>query len=199
MHEGVNVGILEYKSAEGKEVGVSSNESGQHKAKRLGFKAGSWAEESDHCIQGKHQGSIWYSLKVNSEMGAYGIHSPKKAIDRNDTLLAIMANIVENKHQGVVEQPKIQFGSFTYNDGSYKTWAGVLGRKVGGAAVWLEKEEVIETTQESKVDNEKPHDKEGSKGSFNIGSKGRNIDISVGLQGDMTSKDVLKEVNQNED
>ncbi|KAF5202994.1 hypothetical protein FRX31_007419 [Thalictrum thalictroides] len=40
---------------------------------------------------------------------------------------------------------------------------------------------------------------EGSKGSFDIGSKGKNIDISVGLQRDMTSKDVVKEVNQNED
>ncbi|KAF5177415.1 hypothetical protein FRX31_032998, partial [Thalictrum thalictroides] len=60
-------------------------------------------------------------------------------------------------------------------------------------------EEVRETTQEGNIDNEKPHDMEGNKGSFDIVSKVKHIDISVGLQGDMTSKDVVKEVNQNED
>ncbi|KAF5208047.1 hypothetical protein FRX31_002366, partial [Thalictrum thalictroides] len=62
-------------------------------------------------------------------MGLYGLYSPKKAMDKNDNLLAIMANTANQKDQEVIEQPKIQFGSFTYNEGSSQTWVGVLGRK----------------------------------------------------------------------
>ncbi|KAF5186672.1 hypothetical protein FRX31_023741 [Thalictrum thalictroides] len=75
---------------------------------------GTWAKESE---EGVEHGKL-DQFKVNSEMGLYGLHSPKKAMDRNDNLLAIMANTANQKDQEVIEQPKIQFGSFTYNEGS---------------------------------------------------------------------------------
>ncbi|KAF5192896.1 hypothetical protein FRX31_017516, partial [Thalictrum thalictroides] len=89
---------------------------------------GSWAKESEEGTQIVEHGKL-DQFKVNSEMGLYGLHSPKKAMDRNDNSLAIMANTANQKDQEVIEQPKIQFGSFTYNEGSSQTWAGVLGRK----------------------------------------------------------------------
>ncbi|KAF5189837.1 hypothetical protein FRX31_020576 [Thalictrum thalictroides] len=59
-------------------------------------------------------------------MRLYGIHSPKKTMDSNDTLLAEMADTAACKAQQVMEQPKIQFGSFTYNkEGSTHNWDGV--------------------------------------------------------------------------
>ncbi|KAF5180094.1 hypothetical protein FRX31_030319, partial [Thalictrum thalictroides] len=89
---------------------------------------GSWAKESEEGTQIVQHGKL-DQFKVNSEMGLYGLLSPKKAMDRNDNLLAIMANTANQKDQEVIEQPKIQFGSFTYNEGSSQTWADVLGRK----------------------------------------------------------------------
>ncbi|KAF5205094.1 hypothetical protein FRX31_005318 [Thalictrum thalictroides] len=89
---------------------------------------GSWAKESE---EGVEHGKL-DQFKVNSEMGLYGLHSPKKAMDRNDNLLAIMPNTANQRDQEVIEQPKIQFGSFTYIEGCSQTWAGVLGRKERG-------------------------------------------------------------------
>ncbi|KAF5176855.1 hypothetical protein FRX31_033556 [Thalictrum thalictroides] len=61
---------------------VESSEARQH------FKVGSWARESE---EGAHMQSKQDQYTINSEMGQYGLHSPKKTMDRNDSLMAIMA------------------------------------------------------------------------------------------------------------
>ncbi|KAF5179826.1 hypothetical protein FRX31_030587 [Thalictrum thalictroides] len=48
------------------------------------------------------------------------------------------------------------------------------------------------STHGSKVDKEKPNDKEVSKGPLEIGNKGKGIDNNVRLQDNKTSKDVVK-------
>ncbi|KAF5182259.1 hypothetical protein FRX31_028155 [Thalictrum thalictroides] len=60
------------------------------------FKVGSWAKESEEGTQFVEHGKL-DQFKVNSEMGMYGLHSPKKAMDGNDNLLAIMANTANQK------------------------------------------------------------------------------------------------------
>ncbi|KAF5175622.1 hypothetical protein FRX31_034791 [Thalictrum thalictroides] len=66
------------------------------------FKVGSWAKESEEGTQFEEHGKL-DQFKVNSEMGLYGLHSPKKTMDRNDNLLAIMANTANQKDQEVIE------------------------------------------------------------------------------------------------
>ncbi|KAF5193298.1 hypothetical protein FRX31_017113 [Thalictrum thalictroides] len=50
-------------------------------------------------------------------------------------------------------------------------------------------------THGSKVDKEKPNDKDVSKGPLEIGNKGKGIDNNVSLQDSKASKDVVQEGN----
>ncbi|KAF5174973.1 hypothetical protein FRX31_035442 [Thalictrum thalictroides] len=67
------------------------------------FKVRSWAKESEEGTQFVEHGKL-DQFKVNSEMGLYGLHSPKKTMDKND------------------------------NEGSSQTWASELGRKERGGS-----------------------------------------------------------------
>ncbi|KAF5195745.1 hypothetical protein FRX31_014665 [Thalictrum thalictroides] len=51
------------------------------------------------------------------------------------------------------------------------------------------------STHGSKVDKEKPNDKEVSKGPLEIGNKGKGIDNNVRLQDNKASKDLVQEEN----
>ncbi|KAF5200749.1 hypothetical protein FRX31_009665 [Thalictrum thalictroides] len=111
---------------------------------------GSCSKESE---EGVEHGKL-DQFKVNSEMGLYGLHSPKKAMDRNDNLLAIMVNTANQKDQEVIEQPKIQFGSFTYNEGSSQTWAGNKGKGIDNNVSLQDSKASKDVVQEGNGENE---------------------------------------------
>ncbi|KAF5208173.1 hypothetical protein FRX31_002240 [Thalictrum thalictroides] len=109
----------------------------------------------------------------------------------------VIEGVNEKTHESGGTKRNEGFMKDAINSGGRSSGTSMEKQKNVGAAVWLQKEEESVTTHGSKVDNEKPHNKESSKGLLEIGNKGKSIDNNVGLQDDKASKDVDQEENGN--